>query len=190
MKKAGYSREFAGAVEAVSSTGGQYLPPVMGAAAFLMAESLSIPYIMVISAAAISGILFYISIFLNVDIVSIKNNLRGENKEVLPKKKDIFRKIYLIFPLLLLFYLLIKGYSPIYAGVYCIYFAIFIAIINPQTRNNFFCKGLIDSMIDAGKNTVMLAVLATGAGIIIAVITHTGLGLKFARLIIGIKMAK
>ncbi len=186
MKKAGYNREFAGAVEAVSSTGGQYLPPVMGAAAFLIAETLSIPYIMVVGAAAISGILFYISIFINVDIVSIKNHLIGEKKENLPKKKDIFRKIYLIFPLLLLFYLLIKGYSPIYAGVYCIYFAILIAIINPKTRNKFLGKGFIDSMIDAGKNTVMLAVLATGAGIIIAIITHTGLGLKFAKLIIGI----
>lgn len=184
MKKTGYRPEFAGAVEAVASTGGQYLPPVMGAAAFIMAEMLAVPYIKIVFSAIISGILFYIAIFYTVDIESNKNNLKGENKEDLPKKIDVFKKAYLIAPIIILFYLLVRGYSPIYAGVYCIYFAMVLAIINPKIRKNYFNKCFVDSMIDAGKNTVMLAVLAAGAGIIIAIITHTSLGLKFARLII------
>lgn len=183
MKKRGYRPEFAGAVEAVASTGGQYMPPIMGAAAFIMAEMLSIPYIRIVAYASISAVLYYIAVFYTVDIEARKFNLLGEAKEDLPKKSEVLRKTYLLLPIVTLLYLLIIGYSPLYAGSWCIFISIFVALANIKVRNNIF-KVFTDCMITGAKNTSMLAAALAGTGIIVAVITHTGIGLRFARLII------
>jgi len=183
MKKMGYRHAFAAAVEACASTGGQYMPPIMGAAAFVMAEMLSIPYIKIISYAAISACLYFFAVFLTVDIEAKKNDLKGEDKKDLPKKSEVFKKIYLFAPIIGLLYLLIRGYSPIYAGAYCIYFCMIIAITNPKLRKNVF-KLFAHSMITGAKNTSMLAAALAGTGIIVSVLNHTALALKFARLII------
>jgi len=183
MKKRGYRPEFAGAVEAVASTGGQYMPPIMGAAAFIMAEMLAIPYISIVFYASISAFLYYLSVFFTVDIEAKKVGLKGEAKEDLPKKSEVLKKSYLLLPIVILLYLLIIGYSPLYAGSWCIFISILISLANIEVRSNFF-KVLADCMITGAKNTSMLAAALAGTGIIVAVITHTGIGLRFARLII------
>jgi len=183
MKKRGYRPEFAGAVEAVASTGGQYMPPIMGAAAFIMAEMLAIPYISIVFYASISAFLYYLSVFFTVDIEAKKHGLKGEAKEDLPKKFEVLKKSYLLLPIVILLYLLIIGYSPLYAGSWCIFISILISLANSEVRSNFF-KALTDCMITGAKNTSMLAAALAGTGIIVAVITHTGIGLRFARLII------
>lgn len=183
MKKRGYRPEFAGAVEAVASTGGQYMPPIMGAAAFVMAEMLAIPYVTIMFSASISAFLYYLAIFYTVDIEARKFGLKGEAKEDLPKKSEVLKKVYLLLPIVILFYLLIIGYSPLYAGSWCIYISILISLVNIEIRSNFF-KVLANCMIIGAKNTSMLAAALAGTGIIVAVITHTGIGLRFARLII------
>ena len=183
MKKRGYRPEFAGAVEAVASTGWQYMPPIMGAAAFIMAEMLAIPYISIVFYASISAFLYYLSVFFTVDIEAKKVGLKGEAKEDLPKKSEVLKKSYLLLPIVILLYLLIIGYSPLYAGSWCIFISILISLANIEVRSNFF-KVLADCMITGAKNTSMLAAALAGTGIIVAVITHTGIGLRFARLII------
>jgi len=176
MKKRGYRPEFAGAVEAVASTGGQYMPPIM-------AEMLAIPYISIVFYASISAFLYYLSVFFTVDIEAKKVGLKGEAKEDLPKKSEVLKKSYLLLPIVILLYLLIIGYSPLYAGSWCIFISILISLANIEVRSNFF-KVLADCMITGAKNTSMLAAALAGTGIIVAVITHTGIGLRFARLII------
>jgi len=183
MKKRGYRPEFAGAVEAVASTGGQYMPPIMGAAAFVMAEMLAIPYMSIVFYASISAFLYYLAVFYTVDIEARKSGLKGEAKEDLPKKSEVLKKVYLLLPIVILLYLLIIGYSPLYAGSWCIYISILISLVNIKIRSNFF-KVLANCMIIGAKNTSMLAAALAGTGIIVAVITHTGIGLKFAKLII------
>lgn len=189
MKKRGYMPTFAAAVEAAASTGGQIMPPVMGAAAFVMAEMLSIPYIKICLYAAISAVLYFFSIFYTVDIAAKRFNLQGEDKKDLPKKSEVFKKIYLFSPILVLLYLLVTGYSPIYAAAYCIYFCVIIAVINPEVRKDLV-NAFGNALIDGGKNAAMLAGALAGTGIIVAVITHTGLGLKFSRLIIYMAQGK
>lgn len=183
MKKRGYRPEFAGAVEAVASTGGQYMPPIMGAAAFIMAEMLAIPYIHVVFFASISAFLYYLAVFFTVDIEAKKHGLKGEAKEDLPKKFEVLKKSYLLLPIVILLYLLIVGYSPLYAGSWCIFISILISLANSEVRSNFL-KVLADCMITGAKNTSMLAAALAGTGVIVAVVTHTGIGLRFARLII------
>lgn len=185
MIKRGYKPSFSAAVEACASTGGQYMPPIMGAAAFVMAEMLSIPYIEIIAYAAISACLYFFAVFFTVDIEAKKNDLQGEDKKDLPTKTEVFKKIYLFTPIIILLYLLVIGYSPIYAAAYCIYFSIIISLTNPEVRKNIF-KAFGNAMIAGAKNTSMLAAALAGTGLIIAVITHTGLGLKFSRLIISL----
>jgi len=185
MKKRGYRPEFAAAVEAVASTGGQYMPPIMGAAAFVMAEMLSIPYIKIIFYASFSAFLYYFALFHIVNIEARKYGLKGEAKEDLPEKSRVLKKSYLLLPIIILLFLLIRGYSPLFAGSWCIFFSLATSLMNPEIRKNIL-KVFTQCMISGAKNTVMLAAALAGTGIIVAVITHTGIGLRFSSLIISL----
>jgi TRAP transporter 4TM/12TM fusion protein len=183
MKKIGYESKFAGAVEAVASTGGQFMPPVMGAAAFIMADMLGVPYIRVCLAAMIPAILYYFALFYMVHLEAIKLGLKGIPKAQLPRLKQvIFRKGHLVLPALLLVYLLIIGYSPMKAGFWSIWAVMGISFFRIETRiglKKFF------SALEKGAMTSREVALACAcAGIIIGVVTQTGLGLKFSTLVI------
>ena len=182
MKSRGYRPEFAAGVEAAASTGGQYLPPVMGAAAFLMAQMLSISYIQVCIHASLSAVLYYFSLFYVVDLESIKYGLKGEKKEDLPVLSEILKKVYLFSPIILMLFLLIIGYSPQFAATRCILLSIIISTVNPKIREQYF-KIFTNCMVEGAKNTIMVATALSGISIIVAVIIHTGLGLKFSSLI-------
>lgn len=124
MKKTGYPAEFAGAVEAASSTGGQIMPPIMGAAAFLMAEMVGVPYSDIIVRAILPAFLYFLGIFLEVHFTAKKLNLHGIPRDELPKAKNILPKIYLILPLVVLVYMIMVGFTmataAVYATLYCI----------------------------------------------------------------------
>ena len=117
MKSVGYQPYFAGAVEAAASTGGQILPPVMGAAAFIMAEFLGIPYVRIMKAALIPALLYFLSVWLMVDLEARKLGLQGIPKGKLPKLAPVLKQGgHLLLPIILLVYMLIKGFTPIYAA--------------------------------------------------------------------------
>ena len=117
MKKLGYDKEFAGAVEAAASTGGQLMPPVMGAAAFLMAEFVGVPYVEIVKAAIIPAVLYFSGVWLGVHFEAKRKNLRGLSRDELPKTWDILRERgHLAIPLLVIIYLLVSGYTPMRAA--------------------------------------------------------------------------
>ena len=132
MKKTGYPPEFAGAVEAASSTGGQIMPPIMGAAAFLMAEMVGVPYKDIIVRAILPAFLYVLGIFLMVHFMAKKLKLHGIPREQLPKAKDVLPKIYLILPLVVLVYMIMVGFTMATAAVYAILYCLVVSMISRE----------------------------------------------------------
>lgn len=183
MKKIGYEPKFAGAVEAVASTGGQFMPPVMGAAAFIMADMLGIPYIRVCLAAMIPAILYFFALFYMVHLEAVKLGLMGVPRDQLPSlRKVMFQKGHLLIPAVLLVYLLVEGYSPMKAGFWSIWAVLGISFFRKETRIDF--KKFISALEKGAQTAKEVAMACACAGIIIGVVTQTGLGLKFSTLVI------
>ena len=179
MKKLGYRPEFAGAVEAAASTGGQLMPPVMGAAAFLMAEFVGVPYIDVIKAATIPALLYYVGVWLGVHYEAKKYGLKGTPRELLPKFKDLlFEKGHLAIPLIVIVYLLVTGYTPMRAALVAIVLAIGASMLKKSTRITPW--QIVEGLINGAKGILGVLVACATAGIIIGVVTKTGVGLKLA----------
>jgi TRAP transporter 4TM/12TM fusion protein len=179
MKKLGYRPAFAGAVEAAASTGGQLMPPVMGAAAFLMAEFVGVPYFDVVKAAVIPAMLYYIGVWLGVHYEAKKFGLKGTPRDQLPKFKDLFlEKGHLAIPLIVIIYLLVSGYTPMRAALAAIALSIICACLRKSTRISF--KQIVQGLIDGSKGVLGVLIACATAGIIIGVVTKTGVGLKVA----------
>ena len=185
MKRLGYKGEFAGAVEAAASTGGQLMPPIMGAAAFLMAESLGMPYITIVKAAIIPAILYFTGIFITVHLEAKKLGLKGMPKDKLPRFLPLFlSKGYMILPLVVIIWFLCAGKTAVYAAlmgiVACLVIGIVVSIVDlaKGRKPTFGSKDLIDVMCAAARNIISVAIACGMAGIIIGVVTLTGLGLK------------
>ena len=180
MQKIGFQPKIAAAVEAVASTGGMFLPPVMGAGAFIMAEYLNVPYLSVAKAALIPAVLFYISLFLITDIRAVKADLKGLPPEELPDIKDaLLKRGYHGLPLLFLIVFIIAGWSPLRVAFWATVLAIVIALISMRDPAKWF-KNVIEAFYQGSKQTVPIAVACAGAGIIVGVIGVTGLGTKIA----------
>ncbi len=185
MKRLGYKGEFAGAVEAAASTGGQLMPPIMGAAAFLMAESLGLPYITIVKAAVIPALLYFTGIFITVHLEAKKLGLKGMPKEKLPRFLPLFlSKGYMILPLVVIIWFLCSGKTAVYAAlmgiVACLVIGLLISIIDiaKGRKPTFGSKDIIDVICAAARNIISVAIACGMAGIIIGVVTLTGLGLK------------
>jgi len=178
MKNLGYRKEFAGAVEAASSTGGQLMPPVMGAAAFLMAEFIGIPYAEIALAAAIPAILYFAGIWIVTHFEAKRTGLRGLTKEEMPDKKEVLRKSYLLIPIIAIIVLLMTGMSVMLAALYSIVISIVVSAFNKETRIGI--RGIIDALVDGARTALGVAAATAAAGIIVGVVTKTGLGLKLA----------
>lgn len=133
MKRTGYPPEFAGAVEAASSTGGQIMPPIMGAAAFLMAEMVGVAYKDIIVRGILPAVLYFLGIFLMVHFMAKKLDLKGIPKEQLPKVKDILPKLYLILPLATLVYMIMTGFTMATAAVYAIIYCVVVSMVNRES---------------------------------------------------------
>ena len=179
MKKLGYRPAFAGAVEAAASTGGQLMPPVMGAAAFLMAEFVGVPYFDVVKAAVIPALLYYIGVWLGVHYEAKKYGLKGTSREELPKFGPLFmEKGHLALPLAVIVYLLVSGYTPMRAALAAIVLSIVCACLRKSTRIGF--REIVQGLIDGSKGVLGVLIACATAGIIIGVVTKTGVGLKIA----------
>lgn len=179
MKKLGYRKEFAGAVEAASSTGGQLMPPVMGAAAFLMAEFVGLPYIDIVAAAVIPAMLYFAGLWLGVHLEAKRTNLKGIPREQLPKAWVLFKERgHLAIPLVVIVYLLVSGFTPMRAALVAIVLSIVASFLRKNTRMKPI--EIIRGLENGARNVLGVVIACAAAGIIIGVVTKTGVGLKLA----------
>jgi TRAP transporter 4TM/12TM fusion protein len=179
MKNLGYKKEFAGAVEASSSTGGQLMPPIMGAAAFLMVEFIGgISYWDIAKAAAIPAVLYFTGIWIMTHFEAKRIGLRGLTKEEMPSRKEVFGKLYLLLPIIVIVLLMMSGVSVIRAALWSIVITVVVSWVKKETRVGF--KGVIEALVDGARTALGVAAATACAGIIVGVVTKTGLGLKMA----------
>jgi len=193
MKETGYKPEFAGAVEAAASTGGQIMPPIMGAAAFLMAEYMGITYAEVATKAILPAVLYFTGIFIAVHLEAKKLGLRGIEKEKLPKLGKLARKLYLLAPLVLLVWLVVTGARTMqYAATLAIIASVVISVLDYfvdkklGTPNNMSVMKVFEAMEAGGKGTITVAVACCMAGIISGCITATGLASKLIAAVVAV----
>ena len=185
MKKTGYQPEFAGAVEAASSTGGQIMPPIMGAAAFLMAEYMGIPYGQVALKAILPAVLYFTGIYIAVHLEAKKLGLKGIPKEELPKMKELLPKLYLLLPLVILIVMVSTNmFTMQFCATIAIGITIVVGIFNKDDRitvTKFF-----DALEAGGKGTITVAVACAMAGLVAGCITSTGLASKLITIIVNV----
>lgn len=179
MKSIGYRPEFAGAVEAAASTGGQIMPPVMGAAAFVMVEFLNIPYAIIALSAAIPALLYFMGIFITVHFEAKKSGLKGIPKEELPSWKMLLKERWFLgVPLIGMIYLLARGFTPMLAAFIGIVLCIAASMILQDTRMSL--RDVIDGLAEGARSALPVVVSCATAGIIVGIITLTGLGMKMS----------
>jgi TRAP transporter 4TM/12TM fusion protein len=198
MKKVGYRPHMAGAIEAAASTGGQLMPPIMGAGAFLMAEFTNTSYLTIIKVALVPAIMYYITVLVFVHYEAKKFGLKGQPKESLPKVLQVARGgLHFIIPVLILIYVLVSNYSPMMAGFIAVVSTLSISVlvnfirwvISTESRISlpgFAAKEgrlLIKALENGAKNAVMVSVACAAAGIIVGMVSLTGMGLKFSSLV-------
>jgi len=186
MKKHGYTAEQAGAVESVASTGGQIMPPVMGVAAFVMAEYLGVPYADIALAALVPAILFYFCLFTQVDLLALRNGIKGLTKGELPKLEQL-KKVILIIPsfVVLIYCMFIKGYTAQASGIYATAAALLFLMLQPSVRKQWI-PFLLKVFVDTGKTLIDITVVLAAAGIIVGVTGITGLGFNLAMLLVSV----
>ncbi|NOX33491.1 MAG: TRAP transporter permease [Deltaproteobacteria bacterium] len=201
MKKVGYRSHVAGAIEAAASTGGQLMPPIMGAGAFLMAEFTNTSYLTIIKVALVPAIMYYLTVLIFVHYEAQKFGLKGQPKENLPKFMTVLKHgLHFIIPVLILIYVLVSNYSPMMAGFVAVVSTLSISIIEKflrwimksQNKTSLakFCKDqfklIIKALENGAKNAVMVSVACAAAGIIVGMVSLTGMGLKFSSLVIDL----
>lgn len=184
MKRLGYHRDFAGAVEAAASTGGQIMPPIMGAAAFLMIEFAGVPYWDIAKAALIPAILYFAGIWIMTHLEAKKQGLLGLPKEEIPKVKVVLKKLHLLFPIILIVYLLFQGFSIERTALLGILSTIVVSMFLKETRINV--ARFITALTSGARTALGVASATATAGIIVGVVTKTGLGLKMGNSLVGI----
>jgi TRAP transporter 4TM/12TM fusion protein len=187
MKRTGYKPYFAGAVEAAASTGGQIMPPVMGAAAFIMAEFTGIPYSRIIIAAAIPAILYYFAVGTMVHLEASRLGLKGLPREELPSVvKLLLSRGYLLIPLISVIVFLISGNTPTLAAFKAIAISIIVATIVALIKKDksFTFKDFLNALEAGAKGAITVACACACAGMIVGVVTLTGLGLRIAEIIV------
>lgn len=184
MKQVGYRARFAAAVEATASTGGQFLPPIMGAGAFIMAEITGIPYSQIVIAATIPALLYFFSVYLMVDKEALKEGLVGLRADQLPSLRDLLVSVYLFAPILILIVLLVMGYSVIRSGT----LAMVAVIVTTwfSTRARMSPKVIVQALSMGGRMSLQLVAVCACAGIIVGVISLTGLGGRFSYILFSI----
>ncbi len=179
MKKVGYQPHFAAAVEAASSTGGQITPPIMGAAAFVMAEFLAIPYLDICIAAAVPALMHYVGVFTIVHFEAKRTGLRGLTDEQMPRLGRVLRDGWpTIIPLVVLVTIIFQGYTPNMAAFWGIISALVVGIVNPRNRMGF--RDILDTLMEGARYSIAVGTAAAAVGIFVGVITLSGLGFKIS----------
>lgn len=181
MKKCGYRSSFAGAVEAVASTGGQIMPPVMGAAAFLMAELTGLTYLTIVKSALIPALLFYFVLFIMIHFEAKKRDLGVISEDMVPQKAAVVRKLYYLLPLFILGGLLVSGSSPAMCAKVSTLSILVLAMLSKATR--FTLKSFFDALAASANSAVLVVACCACSGIIVGTINLTGIGFNFINLI-------
>lgn len=183
MKKVGYPGRSAGAIEAAASTGGQIMPPIMGAGAFIMAEITGIPYREIAVAALIPAALYFLSVYFMVDLEAAKKGMRGMRKDEIPQFRKLARHAYLFAPILILIAALFMGYSVIRAGTLATASAAVVSWISP---NKMGLRAILKALQLAGTMSIQIIAVCACAGLIVGVISLTGVGARFSSLLLGV----
>lgn len=186
MKKVGYSKKSAGAVEAAASTGGQIMPPIMGAGAFIMAEITGIPYTEIAIAAIIPAILYFASVYFMVDFEAAKTGMRGMREDELPKLRTMVKQCYLFLPIIILVVALFMGYSVIRAGTLAMISA---AVVSWFSPNKMGIREILHALEIASYMAIQIIVVCAAAGVIVGVISLTGVGARFSVLLLDVAEA-
>lgn len=181
MKKAGYTPESAGAIESVASTGGQIMPPIMGTSAFIMAEMLGISYGKIATSAIIPAAVYYISVFILVTLMAKKSVRNGQRVEMPPVKEKILPRLYLLAPVVVMVAVLGMGFTIQRAAIYAIGTVLVLNVISPKMRHS--PKKVVAEFLNATRRTGTVAIPVSGCGIIIAVVSITGLATRISNLI-------
>lgn len=186
MRKTGFQSKTAAAIEAVASSGGQFMPPVMGAAAFIIAQMLGITYLSVAIASVIPAVLFYFSVFIMVYLEARKTGIKGMDPEALSSIKNVLKQGWylLLPPIILVFFLVVMRTSEVKAALWAIVFTVFVSFFRKQTRIGF--RKMLSAMETGAKGLLEIAFATACAGIIIGVFTLTGLGLKLSGILIDL----
>jgi len=183
MKRLGYSPVFAGAVEATASTGGQIMPPVMGAVAFVMADVTGIPYVQIALAALLPALIYFFALIMMVHFEAIKKNLQGLPRSEIPPRREVLKRSYLLLPVIFLVYILIDGYSPFRAAFFGIIATVLVSLLRKETRMSV--RGFFDTLAKGARESLLIATATAAAGLIVGCISMTGIALQVTNLIIG-----
>ncbi len=183
MKKVGYHKRTAGAVEAAASTGGQIMPPIMGAGAFIMAEITGIPYTDIAVAAILPAVLYFVSVYFMVDMEAAKLGMRGMREDELPKFRKLVRQVYLFLPIIILIAALFMGYSVIRAGTLATVAA---AVVSWLTPYRMGWRSILKAFELAGVMSIQIIAVCACAGIIVGVISLTGVGARFSLVLLDL----
>ncbi|MFN4089140.1 MAG: TRAP transporter permease [Alphaproteobacteria bacterium] len=190
MKRLGYRPPFAGAVEAVASTGGQILPPIMGAAAFVMAEFLAVSYLTVITIALLPALLYFIAVFVAVHFEAKRLGLKGMPRADLPRMKEVLlERGHLFLPLVIIVGVLVSGFSAAYAATIGLLSVVPIAMLRRSTRKEVTVGVVLDGLVSGIRNSLQVVAATACAGIVIGVISLTGIGVVFSAFVIGLSQA-
>lgn len=181
MKKVGYRPAFAGAVEAVASTGGQLMPPVMGTAAFLMADLSGAGYLNVAKAALLPAILYYLALLVMIHFEAVKHNLGRLSPEMVPETRLVIRRLYYLLPIGVLIFLLGMGRSVVFCANIATLSIVILAMFSPETRFTF--KSFIEALIASSRGALMVSACCACSGLIVGALSLTGIGYKFISLI-------
>ncbi|CAB1060234.1 TRAP-type uncharacterized transport system, fused permease component [Olavius sp. associated proteobacterium Delta 1] len=185
MKKMGYKPEYAGGVEAAASAGGQIMPPIMGAAAFIMAEIIGVSYLSICKAALLPALLYFTAVFASTHIEALKMGLKSiPRSELPPLKETIYKGFHFIIPIFLLIFVLVRGYTPFRAAFIAIIALLIVAMARKSSRLNF--NEFLSALIKGARNAVVIASCCACAGIVVGCLDITGLGIKFVDIILNL----
>ncbi len=183
MKRAGYAPKTAAAIEAIAGTGGQIMPPVMGAGAFIMSEVTGVSYFEIIKAAAIPAILYYVGVFSMVHFIALRTGMRPVSKAELPSWRPVLRRAYYALPFLLIVYFLAAGYSPTKAAFYVILITLGLSYLDRSTWMT--PKKFGEALVEAAGSAATIAVALAGSGMVVGTLTRTGAALAFGGVVVS-----
>jgi TRAP transporter 4TM/12TM fusion protein len=183
MKRRGFTPKQAAAIEAIAGTGGQIMPPIMGAGAFIMSEVTGVPYFRIVKAAAIPAILYYVGVFSMVHFIALRSGMAATARSELPSWRPMMRRVYYFAPFLLILYFLAQGYSPTKAAFFVILVTFGLSFLDRKTWMTW--TKVRDALVDSAVSAALIAAALAGSGMIVATLTRTGAALAFGGMIVS-----
>lgn len=186
MKRAGYTPKTAAAIEAIAGTGGQIMPPVMGAGVFIMSEVTGVPYFDIVKAAAIPAILYYVGLMAMVHFIAVRDGMRPVARETLPAWRPVLRRAYFVLPFVLIVWLLAAGYSPTGAAFYTVLLTFVLSFLDRETWMT--PRRCLEALVEAAGSAGTIAVALAGSGMVVGALTRTGSALAFGGVVLTASM--